>query len=213
MCVHGSLSPSVLSKYSNCTVPVLVFFCLCQNITLKNSVWNTVNMTLEEILRELLKFFLAVRFWLCSQFYFRTSVVKFCRDWNSKLCSPAAAEEDVTLQVINFWSCGFRNVSSANVKAWSLSLKPVHYYIANCRTFKIVIIFINNASKMKPFYISKEMTRGRLLCAMNCRRKLGSYSVCFTLVQRQFPVTVWSSASKYILSLGETEDECVLQTT
>lgn len=56
VCVHGSLSPSALSKYSNCTVPVLVFFRLPQNIILKNSVWNTVNMTLEELLRGLFNF-------------------------------------------------------------------------------------------------------------------------------------------------------------
>lgn len=64
-------------------------------------------------------------------------------------------------------NCGFRNISSVNVKACSLSLKLVQCYIANRRTFKMAIIFINNASKMKPFYISKEMTRGKLHCAMN----------------------------------------------
>lgn len=78
----------------------------------------------------------------------------------------------------------------------------------------MAIIFINNASKMKPFYISKEMTRGEAaLCHELQKEAWILLRVCFTLVHRQFPVTVWSCASKYILSLGETEDECVLQTT
>lgn len=124
-------------------------------------------------------------------------------------CSCRGRCNSASYKLLKLW---FQKFSSVNVKACSLSLKLVHYYIANCRTFKMAIIFISNASKMKPFYISKEMTRGRLFCAMNCRRKPGSYSV-FYFSSEAVLGTVWSCASKCILSLGETEDECVLQTT
>lgn len=80
--------------------------------------------------------------------------------------------------------CGFRNVALVNI---------VHYYIANCRTVKMAIICINQTK----VYLCHELLKEAwiLLC------------VYFASIQRHFPITVWSCANKYVLSLGGTENE------